>query len=478
MNENDYDEDGNNIVPCPLCDNIYCPSKGLQCDDCGRFIQPPVPDDERGNCSAGGTHHFDFKCPLEDEFAKSMMKPKFNVCLIARNEEEKLPHLMGSLKEFQERGGVVYLLDTGSTDNTVKVAKELGCEVVEAGDMFATTLSEEQAKDINEKFIVEEEEPIVKAGDRLFDFAGARNYIAKFSDEDMIATPDCDEVYTKLDIDAINKKIEEGAKQFEYNFVFSHDANGNEGIKFTHSKFYNKNLSKWVGVVHEVLTGNNERVYLGEDIIKLEHFQNEKTNRSNYLRGLALDCFLHPTNDRNSHYLARELMYYGRYKSAIKEFHRHIEMNGWVAERAQSMIFIGDCYGYMGKLDLQRGWYLKAFSTDPERREALIKMAWSYTHEKKWQAVVAMAEGALKIPYKGYYGNRMEHYTKEPHELLYRAYGWLGRIPEARENILKALEYDPKNLKYRVDMKYYFNEEEIKEYEKRGKVADGMEPVC
>lgn len=388
-------------------------------------------------------------------------KPKWSICLIARNEAEKLPHLMESLKEFRERGGDVWLLDTGSSDTTIEVAESFGCHVVDVGDKFSTELDRNMADNINKKFIVEGEEPIVEEGDRLFDFASARNYIAGYSNTDFIATPDCDEVYTKLDIDVINKKIDEGAKQFEYNFVYSHDKNGNEGIKFTHSKFYNRKISKWVGVVHEVLTGNNERVYLGEDVIKLEHFQNEKTNRSGYLRGLALDCYIHPENDRNSHYLAREMMYYRRYKSAIKEFERHISMDKWYAEKAQSMIFIGDCYSYMGELEKQREWYIKAFGVDGDRREALIKMAWSFTMEKKWRAVVVIVEGALKIPYKGYYGNRMEHYTKEPHELLYRAYGWLGMIPEARANILKALEYDPKNLKYKNDLKYYFSQEEI-----------------
>ena len=42
MNHQDYDEDGNNIVPCPICLDVYCPSK------------------------EGG------KCPKEDEFARDM----------------------------------------------------------------------------------------------------------------------------------------------------------------------------------------------------------------------------------------------------------------------------------------------------------------------------------------------------------------------------------------------------------------------
>ena len=55
-----------------------------------------------------------------------MNKPKFSVALIARNEAVTLPRLIGSLKEFQDQGGDIWVLDTGSTDNTVEVARDLG----------------------------------------------------------------------------------------------------------------------------------------------------------------------------------------------------------------------------------------------------------------------------------------------------------------------------------------------------------------
>ena len=50
--DNDYDSDGNNIVPCPICLNVYCPSKE------------------------------DGKCPEEDEYIKSFDTPQ-------RDEEHK-----------------------------------------------------------------------------------------------------------------------------------------------------------------------------------------------------------------------------------------------------------------------------------------------------------------------------------------------------------------------------------------------------
>ena len=49
MNPDDYDEDGNNIVPCPICLSRYCPAE------------------------EGG------KCPDEDEFVASMNE-KLKIC--------------------------------------------------------------------------------------------------------------------------------------------------------------------------------------------------------------------------------------------------------------------------------------------------------------------------------------------------------------------------------------------------------------
>jgi len=63
--------------------------------------------------------------------------------------------------------------------------------------------------------------------------------------------PDSDEVLTSFDLDKLNKVIENGAEQLEYNFVFSHDQYKNEAIKFLHSKFYDRRKLKWTGRIHE-----------------------------------------------------------------------------------------------------------------------------------------------------------------------------------------------------------------------------------
>ena len=45
MNDQDYDEDGNNIVPCPICLDSYCPSKeGSKCPKEDGFVRDMISD--------------------------------------------------------------------------------------------------------------------------------------------------------------------------------------------------------------------------------------------------------------------------------------------------------------------------------------------------------------------------------------------------------------------------------------------------
>lgn len=386
-----------------------------------------------------------------------MNKPNFSVALIARNESETLPRLVGSLKEFQERGGEIWVLDTGSTDNTVEVATSLGCKVEAVGDKFRINIDEDLANKINEKFVVEGEASVVNAGESLFDFASARNYIADFTENNVIATPDCDEIFTKFDIDKLNEVIDSGVEQLEYEFVFSHDVFGNPVIKFRHCKFYDKRKLKWHGVIHEILVGSATKQYLGEDIIKLEHYQNEKTNRSGYLKGLSIDCYNNPTNDRNSHYFAREMFYLGRPLSAIKEFKNHIAMNGWGTEASQSMMFIGDCYRNMGDFDHMLMWYIKSFEKEA-RREPLMRLAEYYFQKGMYLQVIAYSEAALTVTQLPFYSNHQPYYEHTPHELLYIAYWWVGNKEKSKEHHTKAIGFCPNNPKYINDASFY-NEE-------------------
>jgi len=379
----------------------------------------------------------------------------FSVVLIARNEIRTLPRMLTSLQEFQSRGGEVIIVDTGSSDGTRELARAAGCKVYEAGERFRLTVDADEANAVNATFVVDGEEPIIRAGDRVFDYSAARNYAATLPQHDMIVMPDCDEVFTRFDLDALNAAIAAGVERIDCNYVYSHDEWGNEAIKFARTRIYDRRKMTWRGIIHEYLDGDAKSELLGEDVLKLDHWQNPQKNRGQDLIGLGIDCLHHPDSDRNSHYLGRELLWAGRPRSAIRELERHIAMNRWAAERAQSMIYIGDCHGALGQHQQQTDAYWHAFGIDATRREALIRLARLYFQRGDALRTACLTAAAMEIPWHPFYANLRTDYTSYPRELMYWAKWRLGEMDAARFHWREALRYSPQNARCLSDARYF-----------------------
>jgi len=205
------------------------------------------------------------------------------------------------------------------------------------------------------------------------------------------------------------------------------------------------------------------KTLLPRDVFFLEHFQEPKEHRSGYLPGLSVAVIEEwgresegiPT-DRNLHYLARELSWLGRPKSAIKLFEKHVAMNGWAAERAESFAFMGDCYGQIGDAEKQVESYHKCFHADPTRRVGLLRLAHYYKSINEPHACAAFASAAMEIPYHPFYAANMREFNALPFELRYWARGWQGNVAGAQQDILQVLAMEPDNAEANRDMAFYF----------------------
>jgi len=206
------------------------------------------------------------------------------------------------------------------------------------------------------------------------------------------------------------------------------------------------------------------RTLLEKDILYLGHWQQHSDHRANYLPGLAVAVAEEwgkeaegvPT-DRNLHYLARELVYTGRPRSAIKLFEKHIALNRWPAERAESLVLMGDCYGKIGDEQKQLECYHRAFHTSTARRVALLRLAHFYRAKGEWRASMCFATAALEIPWHGgFYAENKQEYAEIPHVLIYTAAGWQGDIPKAQAHLKKVLEFSPHHPEACRDAQFYF----------------------
>jgi glycosyltransferase involved in cell wall biosynthesis/predicted O-methyltransferase YrrM len=401
-------------------------------------------------------------------------RPNFTVCVIVKNGANTLPRLAKSLEQFLKRGGQWICVDTGSTDATVEVARSLGASVTEVRDRFMRTIDAFLASKINKRFVAEGDHAIVQMDSRLFHFAEARNFAASIARTDWVCWADADEAFTALDIDKIEKIIANpDLEHVEYDFVYAHHADGvTPAMNFTQSKMYRQSRFCWLGACHEVIfrfagelpAGVVNRQFIPPDILHLEHWQEPSDHRSNYLPGLAWDAWLKldsdpaGNRDRQWHYLARELMYTGRHRSAINLFEQHVAIKkAWPAERAQSLVYMGDCWGVLGEPMRQLNCYSLAFHLDSSRRVALLRLAGFYAHGQNWQASLCYATAALEIPWHGgFYADVREEYEAGPHFFIYTAAGWLGRVAQAQEHLRKALECQPWHAEASRDAKFYF----------------------
>lgn len=147
------------------------------------------------------------------------MEP-ISVCIIAKNEEKYLDTCLSALKPFPVE---IVVVDTGSTDRTVEIAKKYTQSVY----FF----------------------------EWCDDFSAARNYAAKMAKNNYIVALDCDEFVERMDV----KQIESLLTQYPYGFgnITLTNITGSEGrmskYKTFPSRIYDRRFAEFGSRIHEQL---------------------------------------------------------------------------------------------------------------------------------------------------------------------------------------------------------------------------------
>lgn len=383
--------------------------------------------------------------------------PPFSITLIARNEAQTLPKLFSTLKEFRARGGEIIVVDTGSTDETVSLARAFGCGVLEMGDAFTTFLVEPQAQEIHARFSENGETLPVTAGQRLFHFANARNYASARAQNDFVFHPDAADELLAFDVEWLTAQIL-GAQtsRFEYWRIAALPDPNAETISFRIGNFFDRRLFHWQGRVHEAVCplqtsdlAHHQTLTCSRNQLLLRHIKDSSKPR-NYLAALALELLAHPGNTRWMHYLGRELYYFGKYRSAIALLEEHAAIaDAWKPEQSESLCLIARSYESLEQPNLAEQAYLRAAKIDPTRREPLLRLALLKQAQGALDASVEFARAALEIPRTSGYMESDANYSCLPHAILYWGLYWLGNKKESRQHWERCLEFDPQKPRYR-----------------------------
>lgn len=357
------------------------------------------------------------------------MSKKICVYAICKNEEQFVDRWMDSVSEADN----VYVMDTGSTDNTVSKLKERGAIV--------------KTKIFNPW---------------RFDVARNESLDMVPRDTDICVCVDLDEVIEPGWRDKLESIWKDDTTRLRYNYNWSFDSYGKPSVNFYIEKIHSRNNYIWTHPVHEVLTFKGEKEnYITTDLITVNHYPDYTKSRGSYLPLLELSVQECPDDDRNMHYLGREYMYYGRWNESIDTLIKHLNMKNatWKDERCASMRFISRCYKNLKRYDEAKMWLDKAIDEAPYLRDPYVEMALLQYHLENWDLIEKYCLEALKIE------KSTKSYINEPfswdhtiYDLLSLSYYYRGKYDLALDNVNKALEISPdderlKNNKILIEKK-------------------------
>lgn len=336
---------------------------------------------------------------------------KVAVYAICKNESKFVDRFMDSVSEADD----VFILDTGSTDDTIDKLKKRGAfvkqEIIEPFRFdIARNKSLEMVPDYYDICVCVDLDEVISPGFR-------DELIKLFSDKTTITRY----IYNWKLID--NKPV----------------------VSFYADKIHKRKGYTWKHPVHEVLVGEEEVIKTTDNII-INHYPDETKSRSNYLELLELSIREEPEDDRNMHYLGREYMYHKKYNESIDTLIKHLNLktSTWKDERCASMRYIARCYQNLNRFEEARMWLEKAIKEAPYLREPYVEMMFLNYNLEEWELLIKYSYDALKIKkHNKTYINEPFCYDHTIYDLLSIAYFNLSNYAKALDCVNKAIEISP-----------------------------------
>ncbi len=354
-----------------------------------------------------------------------MKKKKVVVYAISKNEEPFVDRWVNSMQEADE----IYVLDTGSTDQTVEKLRQRGVHVK-----------------------TEEITP--------WRFDVARNHSLSLVplDTDICVCTDLDEVFVTGWRAKLEQLWQDDTTRLAYNYDWALDDKEQPLVNFYIEKIHTRKEYQWTHPVHEVLTyiGSQQEKKITTNDITLKHYPDPTKSRSHYLPLLEESVKEDPLDDRNMHYLGREYMYYQQWEKAIQTLHRHLALKSatWKDERCASMRFMARCYRQLGWIEEAKLWTQKAIEEAPYLRDPYLEQAILAYQIQDWNTVVNAILQALKIKsHQKTYINEIFSWNETPYDLLSIAYYQLGNYDLAELYCKKAIAINPQEERLKNNLK-------------------------
>lgn len=348
-----------------------------------------------------------------------------SLCMIVRNEEESLERCLESARNVADE---IIIVDTGSTDGTIDIAKRYTQKVYEFPwiDDFAAA--------------------------RNFAFSKATRQYCMWLDADDILEPSDREALLRLkallpaDVDVV---------MMRYHTAF--DEKDRPTFSYYRERIVrNTQQYRWEGRVHEAIVPAGNVVY-SEIAVSHRKVKEADSGRNLHIYEMqkkAGEAF----SPRDQFYYGRELYYHASYDAALSVLRQFLEEGqGWLENKIEACRTMALCHRMKGEMRDARSALLASFEYDTPRAEVCCDLGELFLAEEKYEQAIFWYKLALTKQRNDASGAFIspDCYGYLPYIQLCVCYDRLGQKKKAREYNEKAGKLRPDSPAYQYNKAYY-----------------------
>lgn len=355
-----------------------------------------------------------------------------SVCLIVKDEEQVLERCLTCAALFADE---IVIVDTGSSDNTVEIAKKFTDKVY-----------------------------FFKWSD---DFSAARNFAFDKAVCDLVMWLDADDVIT----DENCAKIARLKNTFDnYDMAILPYAaafdNGEPTFVYDRERIFRRSGNyRFSGAVHEAVTPSG-RILHADAVIYHKKLKDGEPLRN--LRILQKQIAAgKPLDDRQKFYYGRELLFNKMYREAIAVLEDFLNGGGWVVNKIEACLNLYTAYSNIGDDKSAVNALLRSFTFAPPQSQACCILGGRFFDNGDLQSAIYWYNQALTAPNDAGAFINSDYSGFIPYMQLCVIYDRLGDIGRANGYNNAAGKIKPHNESYLYNKKYFKNKLGL-----RGKIDD------
>jgi len=312
---------------------------------------------------------------------KRIKSPTLSLCMIVKDEEEHLPNALNSIKDAVDE---IIIVDTGSTDNTIEIARSFGAKVYHY--------------------------------EWNNDFASARNEALKYATCDWILSMDADDEMNADDIRRLKEVLSEtDALGFAipiFSEIYDRQTNmKNTTVNYLVRIFKNDPQIRFSRRIHEFVDQSIYDIGGKIEILEIPVFHrgyidveilNKKLERNKRLLEVALEE--NPEDHSLLVYMGKTYMEENELDKAEEYYRRAINIVETSNKRYASLFFLQTAYIDLGNLLVQKErfeeaieYFNKAIAIDPNFPDTYYHIGMAYYNKGRFEEAYNMFRKVFEV---------------------------------------------------------------------------------